>query len=205
MRRSTILAAVITLAAFSAPVSADAGDWLVRVGASYVDPDSDNGKVSGTTTEFKVDSAASLTFDLTYMLDDNFAIELLAAWPFEHDIALQGVGDVGSTKQLPPTLSLQYHWTRWGAIKPYVGVGVNYTYFFDQDTKGALAGSNLDLDDSWGLAGQIGVDYSFNENWFANVNVRYIRIETDAELDGADIGNVKIDPWVFGANVGYRF
>jgi len=201
-----MLAAALMTAAVSVPALAEAGDWLVRVGGSYIDPTSDGGNLSGTTQEFEVDSATSLTFDLTYMLDDNFAIELLAAWPFEHDIKLQGAGKIGTTKHLPPTLSFQYHWTRWGAIKPYVGVGVNYTYFFDTDAEGALSGANLDIDNSWGAAYQVGVDYSFNDNWFANVNVRYINIETkNVEVDSTDVGNLKIDPWIFGANIGYRF
>jgi outer membrane protein len=205
MRRSIVFAALITMAAISAPVSADAGDWLVRVGVSNVDPKSNNGKVAGTDIKFEVDDATSLTFDVTYMLNDNWGLELLAAWPFEHDISLEGVGKVGKTKQLPPTLSLQYHWTRWGKFKPYVGAGVNYTYFFDVDTNGPLAGSNLDLEDSWGFAGQFGIDYSFNEKWFGNINARYIMIETKANLDGPSVGTVQIDPFVYGFNVGYRF
>lgn len=206
MRFALLFAAALTLATFTAQVSADAGDWLVRVGVTNIDPDDDGGNLEGSPdNQFEVDSAASLTFDVTYMIDENFAVELLAAYPFEHDIKLDSAGKIGETKHLPPTLSLQYHWTRWGAFKPYIGAGINYTYFFDEDTKGALSGNNLDLDDSWGAAFQLGVDYSFNDNWFVNANVRYINIETDAKLNGDDVGNVKIDPWLLGANIGYRF
>lgn len=206
MRRSIMFAAALLTATVSAPVMAEGGDWLVRVGASYIDPESDGGNLSGTTQEFSVDSATSLTFDVTYMLDDNFAIELLAAWPFEHDIDVQGLGQVAQTKHLPPTLSFQYHWTRWGAFKPYVGIGVNYTYFFDTEGKGALEGTNVDLENSWGAAYQVGIDYSFTEKWFANINARYMNIEAKpVRVDGNDVGNAKIDPWIFGANIGYRF
>lgn len=205
MRRSILFAAALAMAAISTAVTADAGDWLARVGYTYIDPEDDGGNLNGTTQQFEVDGAGSLTFEITYMLDDNFGVELLAAWPFEHDVKLEGAGDIAETKHLPPTLSLQYHWTRWGAFKPYVGAGINYTYFFDSDTKGALSGSDIDLGDSWGMAYQAGVDYSFNENWFVNANVRYIKIETDADLDNVDVGNVKVDPWLFGANIGYRF
>ena len=206
MRFALLFAAALTLATFTAQVSADAGDWLVRVGVTNIDPDDDGGNLEGSPdNQFEVDSAASLTFEVTYMIDENFAVELLAAYPFEHDIKLDSAGKIGETKHLPPTLSLQYHWTRWGAFKPYIGAGINYTYFFDEDTKGALSGNNLDLDDSWGAAFQLGVDYSFNDNWFVNANVRYINIETDAKLNGDDVGNVKIDPWLLGANIGYRF
>ena len=205
MRQSILFAAALAMAVVSAPVMADAGDWLARVGYGYIDPEDDGGNLNGTTQQFEVDGAGSMIFEITYMIDDNFAVELLGAWPFEHDVKLEGAGDIAETKHLPPTLSLQYHWTRWGAFKPYVGAGVNYTYFFDEDTKGALSSSDIDLGDSWGLAYQVGADYSFNDNWFVNANVRYINIETDADVDNVDAGNVKVDPWLFGASIGYRF
>lgn len=189
----------------TAPALADAGDWLVRVGATYIDPDDDNGNLNGTNVGVEVDSATSLTFEVSYMFTDNIGMELLAAWPFEHDINLEGAGQIGETKHLPPTLSLQYHWTRWGKFQPYAGVGLNVTYFFDEDTEGALAGTDLDLDESYGLAGQLGADYMINDNWFVNANVRYIKIETDAEVDGTKVAEVTIDPWLFAFNFGYRF
>ena len=75
----------------------------------------------------------------------------------------------------------------------------------DEKTTGALAGTDLSLDDSWGLAGQVGVDYGLSEKWFLNAAVRYIDIDSDATLDGADIGTVEIDPFVYQLQVGYRF
>ncbi len=90
-------------------------------------------------------------------------------------------------------------------FRPYVGVGLNYTFFFDEETKGALSGADLELDDSWGLAGQVGMDFDVAPNWFVNVDVRYIDIDTKAKLDGVGIGTVEIDPWNVGLNVGTRF
>ncbi len=87
----------------------------------------------------------------------------------------------------------------------YVGAGINWTIFFDESTTGALEGANLELDDSVGLALQVGADYDIGENWFINADVRYIDIETDATLDGAALETVKIDPWVIGLNLGWRF
>ena len=180
--------------------SREAGDWLVRVGATYVAPKSNNSDL------VDVDEAASLTFNGTYMFTNHFGLELLAAMPFEHDINLKADGSkVASTKQLPPTLTAQWHFNPIGRLIPYVGAGLNYTLFFDEQTSGALAGSRLDLDPSFGLEGQVGVDFQFGETWFLNLDVRYIRIETDAKLDGADLGTVKVDPWTFGLNVGWTF
>lgn len=106
------------------------------------------------------------------MMTANWAVEVLAAWPFEHDISLVGGLEVGSTKHLPPTVSLQYH---------------------------------ILLDDSWGVAAELGADFMLNDTWFLNLSARYIDIETDAFVNGGFLGKVEIDPWVYGAYVGLRF
>ena len=92
-------------------------------------------------------------------------------------------------------------------MQPYVGVGVNYTMFSGEETRGALSGSNLTLDDSIGPAAVIGADWFPGEDkkWFVNANVRWINIESDAELDGGKLGTVEIDPMVYTFNIGRRF
>ena len=177
----------------------DKGDWIVRGGVSVVDPDS-KGLDLGGGTYVSADSATSLTVTGEYLFAESWGVELLAAYPFEHDIEVDGAGKVGSTKQLPPTLSIKWH-PSIGQIAPYVGVGVNWTIFFSEES---VLG-NLSLDDSFGIAGQIGFDWVFANNWLLNVDVRYIQIETDAKVDGVDLGSVDINPLVYGLNVGYKF
>ena len=193
---ASLLAGMTTVSTASAH---EQGDWLLRFGASYVNPDSNNSPL------VSVDSATSFTFNVGYMMTDHWAVELLAAYPFKHDIDLVGGAKVGSTKHLPPTLNIQYHFVPGNKIQPYFGVGVNYTTFFSEKTTGALAGTDLSLGDSWGLGAQLGVDIPLNDQWFLNGDIRYIDIETKAKLDGADLGKVKIDPWVYSLNVGVRF
>jgi len=184
----------------------EAGDWIGRVGIWGVFPKSDNlNNVLGTGATLDVDDGYSLGFNVTYMVNPNIGIELLAALPFKHDIDLSGAGRIGETKHLPPTLSVQYHFMPSNNIRPYVGLGLNYTTFFSEKTTGALSGTSLKLDDSWGLAGQLGVDIDVASNWFVNVDVRYINIETDATVNGVGIGTVEINPWVVGLNIGTRF
>lgn len=199
MKVSKGLAVAALLSASSLASAHEAGDWLFRIGGSNVDPKSNNSPL------VSVDDGASATFTFTYMYTDHLAVEVLAAWPFKHDINLVGGDKVASTKHLPPTVSLQYHFLPQSVFQPYVGVGVNYTYFFDEKTTGALEGTKLSLSDSWGFAGQVGFDFMLNEKWFLNVDARYIQIDTDAKLDGAPLGKVTIDPWVYGAHVGFRF
>jgi outer membrane protein len=196
---ATALLSALALTTALPTQAQDAGDWIWRVGVHNVRPKSENHHL------VNVDAAASLTFNATYMFAPNWGVEVLAALPFEHDINLNGGGKVAQTKQLPPTVSLQYHFNPNGAWRPYVGAGVNYTLFFDEKTRGALAGAKLELDPSFGLAAQAGLDIKLGSDWFANVDARWLDIETDATVNGARIGNVALDPLAFGLSIGRRF
>jgi len=188
------------------------GDFVVRAGASYVDPDSNGLTIDGSN--LAADSAASLTFNIEYLFAESWGVELLAAVPFKHDLQVDG-STIGETSQLPPTLSIKWH-PSIGMIAPYIGVGVNWTIFFNEKLDGGE--DVLALDDSFGLAGQVGFDWVFANNWLVNVDVRYIQIETDATVGGetafilsngatyaVDAGTVDINPWVYTLNVGYKF
>ena len=201
MKTTTVLcaAALLGAAAVNTASAMDQGDWLVRFGVSNVDPKSNNHEL------VSVDSATSATINFSYMMTNHWAVEVLAAYPFEHDIYLVDGPEVGSTKHLPPTVSLQYHFIPDSKFQPYIGAGVNYTTFFSEKLYGPLEGAKLSLDDSWGLAGEIGADFILNDTWFLNVSARFIDINTDAKVNGDLIGEVNIDPWVYGVHAGMRF
>jgi outer membrane protein len=206
MLKSAVAVALVGGLLAGAAQAYDAGNWLFRIGAYGVFPESDNmSNVLGTGATLDVDNGYTLGFNFTYMVNPNIGIELLAALPFRHDISLSGAGTVGKTDQLPPTLSIQYHLMPQGTVHPYIGLGLNYTNFFNEETEGALTGTSLKLDDSWGLAGQLGIDIDVAPNWFVNADLRYISIKSDATLNGVGIGTVDINPWVVGLTVGTRF
>ena len=206
---------IIALAAIAAMASGSAmafegGDWTFKAGITNVDPEQENSGVDGVEINVSDDSAISLTG--AYFFTPGLALELLASTPFEHAyvVGIDGaaVGG-GSTKHLPPTLSLQYHFNSGGTIVPYIGAGLNYTLFFSQkssfDASGPLAGASSELDDSVGYALQAGLDYMFTDQLFMNVDLRYIDIEPDLKVNGTKIGTVKINPTTVGINVGYKF
>ena len=199
-------ALALSLAGAATPVLAQSkGDWTLGVGVHAVDPKSNNGHLVDGTLPVRVDTDVKPTLTFEYFVHDNLGVEVIAAWPFEHDVSIAGLGTVGSTKQLPPTVSLQYHFNSAGKVSPFVGAGVNYTTFFSEDTRGALAGSKLKLDDSWGLAAHAGIDFALNERSAIRVDARWIDIGTDVKLDGAGIGTVHIDPIVYGAAYVMKF
>lgn len=212
-------ASVLALAAalgLAAPASAhEAGDWLFRIGVSQIEPKSNNGTMDVSALDLgdqriDVDDKGGVTFNITYMYTANIGVEVLAALPYKHDIYLEDLGRVGSVKHLPPTVSLQYHFLPNGVFQPYAGLGVNYTRFFSTKEAGALADLDVTLDvdsSSFGLAAQVGFDYTLNDRWFLNVDVRWIDIGTKAQIREVPSirGDVDIDPMVYGLHVGYRF
>lgn len=196
----TTAAAAALLCLTAAPALAQSqGDWVLGIGAGVVAPKSNNGTLAGGPAT--IDDNTQLTLTAEYFIYDNIGIELLAATPFSHDITIGGIGFAGSTKQLPPTLSVNYHFPTNSAWSPYVGVGINYTTFFDESSPlGTLA-----LDDSVGVAVQAGLDYAISERSALRANVRWIDIDTDATLNGASIGTAEIDPVVFNLAYIHRF
>ena len=205
IRRFAPLALALAFGGLTAPAFAQqAGEWTFSVGAHQVNPKSDNGSLAAGTLDVEVGSNVRPTITAEYFIRDNLGIEVLASLPFQHDIDIVGVGNVGSTKHLPPTVSLQYHFGE-GKVKPFVGLGVNYTLFFSEDTSGALAGNDLKLDDSFGLAAHAGIDFKVGEKGAIRVDARWIDIDTDVTLNGADIGTVNIDPLVYGAAYVFSF
>lgn len=205
IRRFAPLALALAFGGLAAPAFAQqAGEWTFSVGAHQVNPKSDNGSLAAGTLDVEVGSNVRPTITAEYFIRDNLGIEVLASLPFQHDIDIAGVGNVGSTKHLPPTVSLQYHFGE-GKVKPFVGLGVNYTLFFSEDTSGALSGNDLKLDDSFGLAAHAGIDFKVGEKGAIRVDARWIDIDTDVELNGTGLGTVEIDPLVYGAAYVFQF
>ncbi|WP_281948484.1 outer membrane protein OmpW [Vibrio parahaemolyticus] len=213
--KKTICSLAVVAALVSPSVFAHKqGDFVLRVGAASVVPNDSSDKILGSQEELKVDSNTQLGLTFGYMFTDNISLELLAATPFSHDIStdLLGLGDIADTKHLPPTLMVQYYFGEpQSKFRPYVGAGLNYTIFFDEgfNNKAKNVGlTDLKLDDSFGLAANVGVDYMINGQWFLNASAWYANIETEAtyKFGGAkQKTDVKINPWVFMISGGYKF
>ncbi len=209
------------LLASSSAFATQEGDWLVRARLINVNPDSSSGEViaggtpvagSGVT----VKDNQTLDIDITYMVSNHFGVELLLDISSRHDV--YGAGTLPAVKLLeaqvlPPALIAQYHFTPESNVRPYVGVGLNYTAFFKTRSTPALDGTlggptSIDLDSSTGLVFQAGVDIDINKEWFANIDIKQIDIDTTATMNtGGTIStvDVQIDPVVLGIGIGKRF
>jgi outer membrane protein len=216
-------AAALALACCPIQAQAKAGDWLLRVRAIMVAPTDggNNGPVlpAFPTGSVNVDNSVMPEIDITYMVTDHIGLELIAATT-KHTAkgsdALKGLGGLVDTWVLPPTLTAQYHFIPDGKIRPYVGVGINWTLFYSEDAtrnlEDAIGSTKVKMNSDWGYAAQIGVDVDVTERFFVNFDVKYIDINTSARLttttpSGPLVNRVKIDldPIVAGVGLGFRF
>ena len=199
--------------AMAAPVAAF-NPWMVRFRALAVIPNDNtsvfiNGARVPGSSNLDVSNSVVPELDISYFFNKNFAVELILGTT-PHTVKgsgpLAGVGKVGSSWLLPPTLTVQYHFYLTDSIKPYVGAGVNYTFFLDERQKGSFSAFNMK--NNFGLALQAGVDVMLDKHWGFNIDVKKIFLQSDyrAVLGSAVVtGKAKIDPWLIGAGVTYKF
>jgi len=199
--RLTLPSLLVTL--FTLPALAQtnsAGDVIVRLRATELNwaNQQNNGLA---TTNVTAQNKAIPEVDVSYFFTKNIATELVLTYPQTVNINVGGAAS-GTVKALPPTLLLQYHFTELGQIKPYVGVGVNYTSFTSANILNGGASVNAS---STGFAAQIGFDYMLDKNWGLNADLKYIQIKTDVFAGGANLGQLGLNPTVASAGLTYRF
>jgi len=209
MRKLIVLAGIVSMGALPTQTLAQEGtDWLskerfqLRARTIGIFADGD-GIVSGTSLETNVGDAVTPEIDLTYFFTDHIAAELIAATA-EHQVNA-GSSNLGETYILPPTLTLQYHFTPGQNFSPYVGAGLNYSIFYNEDAGAGF--TDLEVDNGVGLAFQVGFDYWLNERWGVNLDAKYIDLDVDVTVNSGALraNSVDINPLIIGAGASYRF
>ncbi|MER8690815.1 OmpW family protein [Mesorhizobium sp. M1136] len=182
--------------------------WQIRLrGLGVVTQDS--GYVNAVPgSDLSYSNTVTPELDISYFFTDNIATELILGTTYANidgQGTIGGLGKIGKVWLLPPTLTLQYHFTDLGAFKPYVGAGVNYTIFYNQDAGSADA---LKVKNTFGTALQVGFDYMVDQHWGVNFDVKklFLKPDFDVMVDGAKLtGKAELDPWLIGAGLTYRF
>lgn len=215
------LLAVPVLCAVSGAQAQSAGTWQVKAGINTIAPkvtSSNLGAPSLPGTKIDVDAATTLIFTATYMYTDNFSVEGFLGLPYQHDIkgagSAAGNGNLGTVTQVSPTVFGQY---RFGApassFRPYVGLGLGYTYFYGEEGSGTLTAltnpggppTTSSTDGAFGLSGQIGTTYELRDKWFLDASVIKTYLKTTTHLSTGQSIDVKLDPLSFNLSIGQRF
>jgi len=197
MKKILIAAAVGMLVA--GQVSAQESPWLLRARAVNLSMSNHD----STALDLKVDDKTIPEVDVSYFFNKNVAAELVLTVPQQQQVSAGALGgaNVGTFKHLPPTLTVQYHFTNFDGYKPYVGAGLNYTRISDVN----IPGYSLD-NHSYGFALQAGVDVPLTKQVSLNFDVKKVQIQTGVyNTAGVSQGTLKLDPVLVGVGVGYRF
>lgn len=208
MRNTILSIAIISLlSGLACPSFADEQSYLakerfqLRVRALGVVPDESSSVNIGGNV--KVGNSLTPEVDLTYYFTPKIAVEAIAATA-KHSLSHTAAGDLGDTWILPPTVTLQYHFTPEDNFSPYLGAGLNYSIFHHENA--AQGFGDLNIDPGFGVAAQAGFDYWLNKNWGVNFDVKKLWLNVDASLNnGAVKADVDLDPWLIGAGISYRF
>lgn len=183
-----------------------AGDVEIRLRAVGVvtDPSvrihAGGGTVGGTT---KVGDSVIPEADFSYFITDKISVEAIAGVT-KHSVWNSQLGKVASVWLLPPTVTAQYHFDPIiGGIEPYVGAGLNYTFFYD--ARSPLPG--MGFKNAFGWALEAGADIPIADTpYFLNVNAKKIFMGTTAHaVGGAVEASARLNPWLIGTGVGVRF
>jgi len=195
------------MATDTAPVGKAAGTILIRLRAIEVMPlvSSSSTSIGGSVA---VGNAATGELDGSYFFTDNIAAELIAATT-QHTVSVHnsaiGSATLAQIWVLPPTLTVQYHFNPKSAFSPYVGAGLNVSFFYSGTSRSSLV-NRFTMSNSVGPALQAGVDWNFSGHWFANVDVKQIFMSSNASINsGAVKAKVALNPTVIGVGIGYRF
>ena len=193
----------------SEPVGKQAGTVMLRLRAIDVIPENNSSSTS-VGGHVRASDQFAPEVDISYFFTDHIAAELIAATT-RHKVQAIGTAagdvDVAQTWVLPPTITLQYHFRPHKRFSPYVGAGVNATFFYSTAPSRPTV-THVSFSNGVGAALQAGFDYNLSGHWFLNADVKQIFLNTHAEADTA-LGRVKaktsLDPLVAGVGLGYRF
>lgn len=212
----------VSLIASVTPAAAgsESGDVMIRVLGTVVNPDSEATVRAGGAVIPGADAEVSTQFipaaTISYFFTPNIAAELFCCFA-KHDIqatrTISALGEIADTWIFPPALTLQYHVTGMGALKPYVGVGAQYINFFDTGTgDNVLGAQKVSIDDAFGFTLQAGVDFSLTNGWYLNADVKKTWLNTTVTwhraktLGGVNVvADADVDPLIVSVGLGYRF
>jgi len=214
MKTSALLTLLAVAVVGTGLKAADEGPWMVRVRAVNIQPanNSDAYAPLGIPSNgIHVSSKTIPEIDFSYFFTPNLSAELILTYPQSHDVTVTSTAlkvsgyNIGSFKELPPTLTAQWHFLPGQMVNPYVGVGLNLTLLSSVNLNVPTVGA-LTLDSSSvGIAGQVGVDIKVAPQWYVNVDVKYVGISSDVKFNGTKISTVNVNPMLYGVGVGYTF
>lgn len=216
------LAFAVALALAAGGASAQsAGTWLFKAGVNTITPQVSSGDLSAPSlpgTKIDVEAASSVILTATRMVTDNVSVEFFAGLPYKHDVvgdgAIKGVGKLGSVKQISPTVIGQYRFgTASSSVRPYVGAGLTYAYFYGEEGSGTLTAltnpggspTRMSASAAFGVSAQVGISFRINDRWSVDGALIKTWIKNENTLSTGQTIETRLDPVCTSLSLVYRF
>jgi len=216
MYRRLTAACFCALLAWATTVSAQDAEWRLGGRALYMSGSTSSPEVGNTGAGLDLSAGGGLELVAVASFSEMFAAEFTVGATLQSlnvtgtDICCGGI-DGGWVWLFPLTAVAQFHIPVYGKWDPYLGIGIAWTYPYDDlssDIKD-FGVQDIDFKSTVGLAAQGGVNLALNNRWYANLDVRYLGVSLEATVrtDDGELEPVDLDikPWVFGIGLGYRF
>jgi outer membrane protein len=179
---------------------------------------------AGEDLNLKADNLSTLYIGYIRRLSPHFAAELALAIPPVAKTEGVGPASVGSVpyagqvistaRWIAPTAFIEYNFFDEGTkFRPFIGVGINYTTFYDRDSTAAGNAASggptrLSLTSSVGPAATAGFTYRIAPHWDATASYSIARVNSNLEADTAGLirtTSIKFGPQALILSVGYSF
>ena len=219
----------VALACATAVARADDTDNTLKVGYAHIGFNTKSGDLTGpagTTppgVQADLNDAATLALVYERSLTGPWSFVLQVGTPPVVKMVGAGngaaLGQVGTARAWFPAVLAHYTFDGPWGTQPYLGAGVNYTFYTDGQVSSAYTAafggtsSTAKLKSSWGPVLKIGVGFPVARNWVIDAAYSRYGIRTTATITTATPGfgdiartvDVRSDPDVVGLTVGYRF
>jgi len=219
----------IALACASAGAYAEGTENTLKIGYAHIGFNTKSGDLTGpagtTPPGVRADLNNAATLALVYErnLSGPWSVVLQAGTPPVVKFVGAGngaaLGQVGTARAWFPAVLAHYTFDGPWGTQPYIGAGVNYTFYTDGQVSPAYTGafggtsSTSSLKSSWGHVLKIGMGFPLSKNWVIDAAYSRYGIRTTATITTATPGfgdiartvDVRSDPDVVGLMLGYRF
>jgi outer membrane protein len=212
--------AAVLAASYAATASAD--DFLAndfRIGSYSVfyhtSADDLSGPYVPPGVNFKAENLETVYLGYIRWLTPDLDVELAMGYPPLAKVKGSGPATLGSVpyngqvissaRWIAPTLLVEYNFLSANSpFRPYLGVGVNYTTFYDRDS----TATRTSLTASVGPAAVAGLTYRISDRWHLHGSYGWSRVDSKltADTDGViRSSHLRFGPQALIISIGYSF
>jgi len=177
-----------TLAVITVVSQNASAEWMIRARYSDAEYNKDNSS-SPSNLRFQNTSAPEVAVNYYPSKDLSFELGLSAS---------RSNTDIGRVWVIPANFTALYHFFSDQPLQVYAGGGVNYTFF------STPSGRDVDYKKDLSPVLQAGSDLQLTKNLLINIDVKKIFLRPKVSYNNAPYETNTMDPWVFGAGLGFK-